>query len=406
MKKFFDSNLFYAILAVIMAVFLIFYVESAENPVTEKTFSNVNVAVTGLPANHILDAEPEAVEIRVSGNRSAVNLSLPRDVRAFVDLRNARPGTDIYPVQYTLPGGLSPVYVRPDTVELSIDELGALDLPVRCQTTNAVRQGYSNLDPVLSPASVTVSGPRRILDQIEEARVSVDLAERTLNYTADLPVLLLDKENHEFQSSRVHLSADTVNVHIPITENLSSKNVSVRTALSGNVDDRHIVAGVEVQPASVKITGSYTAVSGIEYLTTETIDLSPMTDTYHGFVRLVTPPGVSVLEGDMVELTIRVEKNLTRRTLAGLPIEVRGAPEDMAYGALPMTVDITLAAYPDVFDKATVGGELRIGVAVYVDLEGEPADTRDYPLVIEVPEDYLVTLVSEESVRLYRNDPI
>ena len=406
MKKFFDSNLFYAILAVIMAVFLIFYVESAENPVTEKTFSNVNVAVNGLPSNHIIESEPEVVEIRVSGNRSAVNLSLPRDVRAFVDLRNAKPGTDIYPVQYTLPSGLSPVYVRPDTVELTIDELGALDLPVHCQTTNAVRQGYGSLEPVLFPATVTVSGPRKELDRIGEARVSVDLAERTLNYSADLPVMLLDKENNEFQSSRIHLSVDTVNVLVPVTENLSSKSVSVRTALSGNVDDRHIVAGVEVQPSSVKITGSYTAVSGIEYLTTETIDLSSMTDTYQGLVRLVTPPGVSVLEGDTVELTIRVEKNLTRRTVEGIPVGVRGAPEDTAYGALPMTVNVTLAAYPDVFDKATTGGALHIDIVAYVDLEGEPADARDYPLVVEVPEEYLVTMVSEDSVRLYRNDPI
>ena len=361
----------------------------------------MNVTVSGLADDRLLEADPGSVEIKVSGYRSAVNLSFARDVRAFVDLRNAIPGTQEYPVQYSLPSGLALVSVKPERIELSVDVIETRELPVVCHTLNAVRQGYNSHAPIITPSTVEVSGPRSLLDQITEAGVTVDLSERAVHYSANLPVVLLDANNQEFKHNRVRLSSALVSVHMEIAENHSSKSVYVRTALSGNVDERHIVAGVEVQPSTVKITGAYSAVSPIESLTTETIDLSPMTETFQGFVRLVTPPDISVLEGYQVEITIRIEKNLTRYTLYDIPIEVRNAPQDSRYGTIPVTVDVTLAAFPDVFLAATIDGALSIDIAAYVDLDGHAAEAVEYPLQLEVPEDFLVTSASEERIRLY-----
>ena len=400
MKKFLNSNLLYGILAVIMAVFLSFYIESAENPISEKTFSPVNVAVTGLPDTHLLESDPPPVEIRVSGNRSAINLTFSRDVWAYVDLSEARPGTAHYPIQYSLPSGLSLAFIRPESVELTIDLWGSIDLPVTCHTMNTVRQGYNSMEPVLSPSTIRLTGPQRELDRIGEARVVADLSDRTTNFLSDLPVVLLDKDQSVFESRHVALSESEVNVYVAVSEYLSSKSVNVRTALSGDVDERYIVAGVEVQPSTVIISGSYLDISPIESLTTEPIDLSLMTETFHGYARLVTPAGVSVQEGDQVELTIRIERNLTRRTIEGIPIEIRNAPEGLTYEAAPPALSLTLAAYPPVFAEATVDGVLTIEIAAYVDLEGEPADDRTYPLIVEVPEEYLVTAASTETVRL------
>ena len=401
MKNFFNSNLFYGILSVFMAVFLMFFVASAENPLIERSYTNINVAVSGLPESYLLAQEPGPVEIRASGYRSAVNLSTARDVRAYVDLRDAVPGTAHYPVQYTLPAGLSPVFVRPEFIALTIDEITTKELPVVCHTVNAVRQGYGHGEPVFSPSVISVSGPRQLLEEIAEAAVSVDLNERTVDYDAYLSVLLFDHTHQEIRDSRISMSADAVSVHIGISENQSSKNVTVRTALSGNVGDRYTVAGIEVNPSSVKITGSYSAVSTIEYLMTETIDLSLLTETYRGYVGLVTPEGVSILDGDQVELTVRLERNLTQRAFVNIPIELRNPPAGDTYQAAPSTVNLVLSAFPDLFEAATVDGELLLDIAVYVDLEGRIADVQPYPVMIEVPDDFEVVTVSEEEVALF-----
>lgn len=404
MKKFFDSNLFYGIVALAMAIFLLFYVQSSENPVDFKTFKNVNVAVNNLPENYQLDVMPGSVEIEVSGLVSTLNLSSVRDIKAFVDLRGVKPGTEAHPIQYVLPNGLSLIRMNPESVELSVDALGAKELQVSCHLYNTVRQGFSSTSPVVRPSAVTVAGPQRLLDQIQEARVSVDLNDRIANYNANQHVVLLDKDGHEFQSSRISLSEDTVNVHVEIAESLSSKSVSVHALISAPVDSRYNMTSIEVQPSSVKITGTYATVSTIEFLTTEPIDLSAMTETFQGLVWLMTPPGVDVLEGNQVELTIRIEKNLTKRTVDHVPVSIRNAPEDKNYGTLPLTVSVTLAAFPDVFEADMAGGELSVDIIAYIDLAGEEADTRDYPLIVELPERYELSLISESTVRVYAKE--
>jgi len=284
-------------------------------------------------------------------------------------------------------------------VELSLDVIETIELTVVCHVAGAVPQGYNSLEPVVAPAVVTVTGPRRVLSMIAEAVVSLELAGRTDDFTVELPFVLLDQNGLEFLSDQIQLSNEEAAVHVSISETLSSKSVSVRTALSGNVDGRYIVAGVEVQPSTVKITGSYAVVSPIEFLTTETIDLSPLTETFHNQVRLITPPGISVLEGDQVELIVRIEKNLIRRFIEGITIEIRNAPEDADYEIEPATITVTLAAFPDVFESAMVDGVLMIDARAYIDLEGQPAEDREYLVMLEVPEDYLVSQVSHETTR-------
>ncbi|MDR0468362.1 MAG: hypothetical protein LBH09_00115 [Peptococcaceae bacterium] len=398
MKKFFNSNLFNGILAVIMAVFLLFYVASAENPVIEKPFSNINVAVTGLPEGYILESEPGPVEVRVSGYRSTMNLTFARDVKAYVDMSNAHPGTAEYVIHYTLPTGVSMTSIRPDYVELNVDVYESREFMVNARVSNAVRQGFSSLEPVVSPATVSVSGPRRVLDQIGEAVVDLDLADLTADFNGAIPITLLDGEGQGFINSRIRLSEEEVSVHVGVQENLSSKSVSVLTALSSNVSERYILIGMEVQPSTVKITGTYAAVSPIEYLYTEAIDLAPMTETYHGFVRLLAPPNVEILEGDRVEITIRIEKNLVRRTIEKVPVEIRNAPLDIVYEAFPETIDVTLAAFSDDFIAAIEEGELSIDIIAYIDLEGLPVEAVGYPIYVEAPDEFQIEMLSSDMV--------
>ena len=402
MKKFLESNLFYGILAVIISITLYFYVASSENPIEEKSFPNVNISVTGLAENYLLESEPGRAVIMVSGNRSTLNATLTRDVRAYVDLRNAKPGTERYPVQYSIHDRLTLVYIRPEYIELTIDSAGSKELAVNCQTVNAVLDGYEAADPEINPASITITGPQRFLDQIAQARVKVDLHDRTSPYAANQQVTLLDAEGHEFQFlNRVSVSTENVRVSINISEIELQKNVSVRTALSGNVNEKYNVAGVEIFPSSVRISGPFSLVSPIEFLTTETIDLTNMTDTFKGLVKLNTPSGVTVPEGAFVELTVRVERKSIRYVIEDIPIEILNAPEDKSYGTIPGTVTVALSSYPEIFEAYTVNGELRVEVKAYVDLAGEPADTRDYPLILDVPEDFKIQMSATETVRLY-----
>jgi YbbR domain-containing protein len=320
-----------------------------------------------------------------------------------VDLADARPGTADYPVNYTLPNGLTIAYIRPDFVEITVDVFETIELPVLMYESNSVKQGYKSTEPVISPSTVEVSGPKRALDDIAEAAVRLDLSGRTSDFNEVLPVLLFERGGQEFQDRRVRLSQEEVSVYVGISENLSSKSVPVRAPLPGSVNNRYIVTGVEVQPSTVKITGPYATISTIDYLNTEAVNLSSITDTFHGSIKLITPPGVEVLEGDEVEITIMIEKNLIIRTYEGVPVEIRNAGDGAEYTTLPATVDVTLATFLDILEKADASGETRPAIVAYVDiadLEALPEADENLPVMLEIPDDYTVVSISSGMVRL------
>jgi hypothetical protein len=149
------------------------------------------------------------------------------------------------------------------------------------------------------------------------------------------------------------------------------------------------------------ISGPFSLVNTIEFLTTETIDLTNMMDTFKGLVKLNTPFGVSIPEGAFVELTVRVERKSIRYVIDDIPIQIRNAPEDKSYGTIPGAVTIALLAYPEIYEEHTVDGELHIEAGAYVDLEGEPADAGDYRLMFDVPENFRIQMSGNETVRLY-----
>jgi len=401
MKKLFSSNLFYGILAVVLAVFLLVYVNYSENPMTDRTFPNIRVSASGLPDNHLLEREPGTAEIRVSGLRSALNMTSARDIQAFVDLRGADVGAADFPIRCNLPSGLSLVQIRPESVRLTVDVTATKEVELACDLLHFVAQGYSHQSPEFSPSNVAITGPSQALERIGRARISLDLTGRTEDYSGKLAIELLDRAGEVFLHPLISLSEPEASLYLGIAENLATKSVSVRTALSGTLGERYVVAGVEVHPSTVTISGLSAAISPIESLTTETIDLAPLEETFSGRVTLQVPSNVEVVGGPEVELIIRIEKNLIRRTIDDIPVDVRGSPPDQRYGAIPMALSLTLAAYPEVFEEALASGTLASLVSAYVDLAGQPADARDYPVLLDVPEQYLITAVSERTARLY-----
>ena len=77
-----------------MAVFLMFYVDSLSIPATsERTFSDLTVQVTNLPEGMLLDNEVPQVDLRLKGYSTTIASTSAKDIRVWVDLKNAGTGT-------------------------------------------------------------------------------------------------------------------------------------------------------------------------------------------------------------------------------------------------------------------------------------------------------------------------
>lgn len=402
MKDFLKSNLFYAIVSVVMAVFLMFYVDSLSIPATsERTFSDLTVQVTNLPEGMLLDNEVPQVDLRLKGYSTTIASTSAKDIRVWVDLKNAGTGTNTYRLQTSLPSGLELVWTRPATLNLTLDTQGEKTMALRVQTQNSVAEGYGSFAPSVNPDSVTLSGPQSLLDQVSSAVVTVDLTGLTADYSMELPVVLYDSQGQRVEDERIALSDPKVWVGVKVSENKSSKSVVIRPAFSGEPEEKYRSGGVEVSPSTVRIAGTYDMIKDIEFLNTEPIDLTGATEDYTARVALVVPEGIEVLDGNEVSVTVKIEENLTHRVLRDIPIEVINAPEGGEYVTIPATADVTLAAWPWVFaGDSNEEGEYEIAVRLYVDLRGEHPGDQEYQVLTEVPADYQVVQLSAQSVRV------
>ncbi len=402
MKDFLRSNLFYRLSSVVLAIFFMFYVHNLENPNSERTFYSVNVAFNNQPSALILSSEPKTVDIRVKGTRSLVNNTSSRDIKVWVDLAEAKAGKSVYKVQYSLPEGVEIAWVKPSTMELYLDEIGSKTVALKYTTANAVESGFGNFEPVVEPALIQISGPKLLLEKISHAVVNIDLSGLKTNFEGELPIQLADQEGNPVQDAMLSLSQDKAKVLVAVTENMSSKSVPVRPALSGEIQENWMVSGVEVVPTTVRITGSFDLIKDIEYLTTAPLDLTQLTASFNGKLALVVPEGVGVLDGTEVQINVTVTENLATHTINDVPVEVRNAPADRSYGTLPVKVDVALQAYPWVFANASAPGGYDIAVKAYVDLEGQAAGAKDYTVKVECPSDYTVVSISPEAVRVHQ----
>lgn len=402
MKEFLKSNMFYRLASVVLALFLMFYVHSLENPNSERTFYAVNVAMNNQPSELILGGEPKTVDFRIKGIRSLVNNTSSKDIKVWVDLSDAKAGKSVYKVQYSLPDGVEIAWVKPSTMEIYLDEIGAKTVALKYTTTNAVETGFGNFEPVVEPTQIQVSGPKLLLDKISHGVVNIDLTGLKTNFEGELPIQLVGQDGTPIQDSMVSLSQDKAKVLVAVTENMSSKSVPVRPALSGEIQKNWMVSSVEVVPTSVRITGSFDIIKNIEYLTTAPLDLTQMTESFNGSVALVIPEGVGVLDGTEVQVNITVIENLTTRVISDLPVEVRNPPSGKTYGTLPGKVNVELQAYPWIFANASTSEGYNIDVKAYVDLEGQPAGSQNYTVKVECPADYKVTGITPETVRIHQ----
>jgi len=401
MKEFLKSNWFYRLAAVALTIFLMFYVDSLQNPNSERIYNSVNVASNNLATELFLAEEPKALDVKVKGARSLINSTSSKDIKAWVDLAAAKAGKGVYKVQVTLPDGLELVWVKPNTMELYLDEMGSKTIALKYTTKNSVESGFGNFEPVVEPLQIQVTGPKLILEKISHGVVTIDLTGLKADFEGQLPIQLVGQDGVPILDSRVTLSQEKAKIKVAVTENMSSNSVPVRPALAGEIQENWMVSSVEVVPTTVRITGALDIIKNIEYLTTAPLDLTQMTQSFDGEVALIIPEGVGVLDGTQVRVKVTIEENLAKHTLSNIPVEVRNAPSGKTYGTLPSQVAVELQAYSWIFANKSMATGHDIPVKAYVDLAGKSADSQNYEVKVECPAEFQVKAVTPGTVRLH-----
>jgi YbbR domain-containing protein len=226
------SNLGLRILAVVLAVGLWVFVNSAERGSVEQLTVPINYST--LPQGMVIVNRPAtSVKVEITGPRSLLSLLDPERLTLKIDLRSIAAGQSefkIYPSMFNVGRNTAVTSISPDSLSLDIDRMVTRDVPVHLAVEDRVAPGYTISSVDITPPNVTVVGPSR--------------------YVA--PLTSVNTEPFDLKG----LTSDT-NRSVEITPpdpslGLSTGHVDARVNVTQAITDRQIRSEVEVKDSDFK----------------------------------------------------------------------------------------------------------------------------------------------------------
>ena len=211
MKKLFTENLGLKISAILISVFLWFFVTSRGQ--SEITL-DVPPEFKNIPADTgIVSTSVKTVSVTVRGQeRPMKNLKAP-DVRVYVDLEKAKKGEGIFYINTAdikLPYALSVVSVTPLSVKIKLEETVAKTVPVTPILAGEPRDGFAVRAIKVEPKSVVIKGLKSEVRKLRVVKTEpLDITDANKTMTQEL--------NIDTGGVNVTPVVDTVKVTINIT---------------------------------------------------------------------------------------------------------------------------------------------------------------------------------------------
>lgn len=285
------------LLSVFLALLLWVYVTNEQNPVSERVF-NVSLQNVGMPSQMVASGLPSAVSIRVQSTRGQVSVLSPRDFKATIDLSRVGVGENDLPISVSAPPGVTVVQFNPQRVNVMVDRVVTKEVPVQVITRGIPAQNWASAKPVARPATVTAKGPQKVLNNLNEMEVVVDVqaAAGDVEKTVTLPV----------PRGGVTLTPPTVKVLVPIAQ-LPSKNVVIKPRIIGQPAEGFQVNNVKVFPDSAQVFAPAERLGQINQVQTAVLDIAGEKTTVTREVKLFSPPGASQIHPMSVQITVEIE---------------------------------------------------------------------------------------------------
>ena len=185
--------------------------------------TEIPVEIQPPPGWIVLDASVRTVDLSFLGTREDLRL-LGRDlVKVSVDLRHHTDTApcvhEFVPADVSAPGSPILDFAVPPKIVVRMDRQGTKQVPVRLETQNMLPAGYEQKAPVITPATVQLTGPESLLARIESvSTLPIDLDGRIRTFTRRAQRLVLPTDAAE----HVRMDPPTATLEIPIVERSSN----------------------------------------------------------------------------------------------------------------------------------------------------------------------------------------
>jgi len=285
--------------------------------------------------------------------------------------------------------GTQVIDFSPARVAVRLDPLLVREVPVKVDL-GAVPPGLDVREPVVSQGTVTVSGPDSAARFVASAvaRVRIDASGLDVNETVGL--LPVDASGEVVAG--VDVQPGTVRVTVQIGSQLATRTLPVQATVTGTPAPSVEIASVEVQPSLVTVEGDADLLAGLISIPTRPVTITGATADVTTEVGLDLPSGVAAIGVEQVRVTITTRPRTGSRTFqAG--IELVGASPALDYRPAVDRVLVTVGGTVEALDAIDPAA-----LAALLDVGQLGAGTTAVPVTLRLPAGVTVVAVSPEQV--------
>lgn len=381
------SKFLTALLAAVIAICLWAYVITVERPESENTFYNVPVVLDGenvlQDRGMMITSDTDmTVTLKLSGKRSELNNLKSSDIAAVVDLsRIAEAGDKRLTYTVSIPGDstIEVVGRQPDTLSLTVMEWAAKEIPVELTYEGRVPEGYyvDKQSASLEHEAVTVTGPKEIIGQIAQAKITLNLENRIETIAESLRYALCDAQGNPIEDvSSVTTDRGEIRVTVSIQQLKEVKLVyNVVDGGGLTAEDVKVTADYE----SVTVAGSTAALLGLEEINLGSVDLGTLTESTELVMAIKMPEGVSNQSGyTVVRLQVELPE-LETRTYSISQFRTKNVPEGLTAQIFTQILEVKIRGRGPVLNRLKPEH-----ITAVVDLTGEEAGMFSLPVEFEI----------------------
>lgn len=365
----------------------------------EKTFRDVTVSVNNVDIlkrnGYIVVTDIHAllddvtVTVDVPQTRYGEAAASNYNVRVDLNRLQYAEGMQELPILYTSTSTNGTVTrVNPPSITVQVEEYVSQSyIPVNVAETGETPEGFYLADVSRDPEWVTISGPRSLVEQVEQVRVTLDRStlearegriERALDYE------LLDGEGKPVVSDMLEVTRESVlrdRINVAVTL-FPQKDVAIQNArlYTGTPAPGYTVTDVIVNPPVVSIAGSRSIINTADLLmTSRLVNVSGLTDSVSQEVELSRPLNLQWISATWVTVTVVIQPvNETGRAM-DVPVRLIGVPDGWTADMQQESAVVTITG-----EESWVDGLTADQISLVCDVTGLAAGAHEVPLQCSV----------------------
>lgn len=385
-KEFFTKHdLAHKLIAILMAIALWFIVV-ANNDDLMRTYTIANIPITytnedTLESDYglrLIEGQDQMVTVKVTGPYASLSSLTTNDIQVRVNLANfQKPGT--YTINTSSQSTNCTLIVNsssvreseistPNSFQIVIDEVITKEVPVTIQVDGTPSTGYMYDDPEGEQDSVSVTGPKTVVNQIRKATAVVP-AEDSTGLTKTTSVLasftFLDEKNQPVDQTHLTSEPNDYSVTIPVYA-VAKLPLTINLISSDTVDKNSIKATIDPQEIAVygaeEVISKLTAISlGDLQLSTVSLDEDdPIT------IPIELPAGVTRVQGEATSAKVTIQAvGMSTREMPVTRITLQNSGSDPNLTATLRTTSVNIRIQAETAALANLTADAFHVIAVF-----------------------------------------